>query len=93
MTKHWYDITASAVSKPQSGFKVKAVFVFSEFFFIIGKVISMNIIISNLKISNRLKGNLSSSLKCDVNSFVVKLGHEKWLKVVCEKALFYDKDN
>lgn len=53
----------------------------------------MNIIISNLKISNRLKGNLSSSLKCDVNSFIVKLGHEKWLKVVYEKALFYDKDN
>lgn len=86
-------MTVSAVSEPQSGFKVKAVFVFSEFFFIIGKVISMNIIISNLKISNRLKGNLSSSLKYDVNSFIVKLGPEKWLKVVYEKALFYDKDN
>jgi len=93
VTRHWYNITASATSEPQSGFKVKVIFVFPEFFFIIGKVISMNIIVSNLKICNRLKGNLSSSLKCDVNSFIVKPGHEKWLKVVYEKALFYDKDN
>lgn len=63
---------------------------FSEFIF---KVIYMNIIISNLKISNSLKGNLSLSLKCDVKSFIVKLGHEKWRKVVYEKILFYDRDN
>lgn len=92
MTKHWYDTTTSALSEAQSGFKVKDTFMFSEFFFIICKVISMNII-SNLKISNRLKGDLSSSLKCDVNSFIVKLCHEKWLKVAYEKDLFYDKDN
>lgn len=53
----------------------------------------MNIRTSNVKISNRLKGNLSPSLKCNVNSFIVKLGHEKELKVVYEKALFYDRDN
>lgn len=81
------------MSETQSGFKVKAIFMFSEFFFPIFKVTSMNIIISNLKFSNRLKGNLSPSSKCDVNSFIVKLGCEKWLKVVHEKALFYDRDN
>lgn len=86
-------MTASPVSETQSGFKVKAVFLFSEFFFLIFEVISMNILISNLKISSRLKGNLSPSLKYDVNSFIVKLGHEKWLKVVYEKALFYNRDN
>lgn len=83
----------SFMSETQSGFKVKAIFMFSEFFFPIFKVTSMNIIISNLKFSNRLKGNLSPPLKCDVNSFIVKLGCEKWLKVVHEKALFYDRDN
>lgn len=44
------------------------------------------------KISNRLKGNLSSALKWDVNSFIVKLGYEKWVKVVYgKKKLFMTK--
>lgn len=35
-----------------------------------------------------LKGDLSLAIKCDVNSFIVKLGYAKWVKVVYGKKGF-----
>lgn len=65
---------------------------FHFFSSIICAVISMNII-PPIKISNRLKGNLSSALKWDVNSFIKNQAVKMGKGCLWEKKIFYDKDN
>lgn len=81
----------SFLSKYSSSFKVKTIFMFLRVFPhpVIGKIISMNIIPPNFKnFIYMLKGDLSLAIKCDVNSFIVKLGYAKWVKVVYGKKGF-----
>lgn len=53
----------------------------------------MSIISLNFKNFKQVKRHFITRSKWDVNSFVVKLDYDKWVKVVYRKGPFYDKDN